>query len=152
MTKDINHITLQEASVYTPYDSNYLGLLIRKKSLFGVKRKGKWWTTREAIDEYMATSARRELVPTPSRVNSFLARFGFGVFVVAVIFLLGAVSDSVFSKPEVKERVTQSSIEKAWSMEGVDSTIVGEGSEVTSSRLNLAMSGEVKSRKEIIIQ
>jgi len=48
-----NLLSLNEASRLTPYSSDYLGLLIRKGRLAGWKEKGRWWTTREAVESYM---------------------------------------------------------------------------------------------------
>lgn len=47
------YITLKEAEKLTPYDSNYLGLLVRKKRLKAVKRDGKWMVTKEDVLEYL---------------------------------------------------------------------------------------------------
>jgi hypothetical protein len=46
-------ISLIEASKMSPYSADYLSLLIRKKRLAGVKKEGKWFTTKEALDEYL---------------------------------------------------------------------------------------------------
>lgn len=46
-------VSLNEASRMTPYSADYLGLLIRKGRLQGFKEKGKWYTTREAVENYM---------------------------------------------------------------------------------------------------
>ena len=46
-------ISLNEASNMTPYSADYLGLLIRKGRLEGFKEKGKWYTTREAVERYL---------------------------------------------------------------------------------------------------
>lgn len=46
-------LTLKEASQLTPYSDEYLGLLIRKGRLVGFKEKGKWFTTKEAVENYM---------------------------------------------------------------------------------------------------
>jgi len=46
-------ITLEEASKMTPYTADYLGQLIRKGRLDAWKEKGRWHTTREAVEEYM---------------------------------------------------------------------------------------------------
>ncbi len=47
------HISLKEASNLTPYSDEYLGLLIRKGRLEGFKKKGKWYTTKDAVERYM---------------------------------------------------------------------------------------------------
>ncbi len=47
------YISLQEASKLTPYDANYLGLLVRKNRLPAIKQGGKWYTTKESILQYL---------------------------------------------------------------------------------------------------
>jgi hypothetical protein len=46
-------ITLEEASQATPYTADYLGQLIRKGRLEAWKEKGRWRTTKIAVEEYM---------------------------------------------------------------------------------------------------
>lgn len=41
----------------SPYSADYLGLLVRKNKLAGVKKEGKWFTTKEALDEYLKSVA-----------------------------------------------------------------------------------------------
>lgn len=48
-----NLITLEEASKMTPYTADYLGQLIRKEKLEAWKEKGKWLTSREAVERYL---------------------------------------------------------------------------------------------------
>ena len=48
-----NLITLEEASKMTPYTADYLGQLIRKEKLEAWKEKGKWRTSREAVERYL---------------------------------------------------------------------------------------------------
>lgn len=48
-----NPISLEEASKLTPYTADYLGQLIRKGKLVAWKEKGRWYTTRVAVEEYM---------------------------------------------------------------------------------------------------
>jgi hypothetical protein len=50
-------ISLSDASKPTPYSSDYLGLLVRKGKLYGEKVGGKWYTTKEALDDYMKQAA-----------------------------------------------------------------------------------------------
>ncbi|HET8575307.1 MAG TPA: helix-turn-helix domain-containing protein [Candidatus Paceibacterota bacterium] len=52
------YITLQEASSGTPYDANYLGLLVRKRKLPAKKVKGRWMTTEEDVRAYLRTHSR----------------------------------------------------------------------------------------------
>lgn len=46
-------ISLEEASKMTPYSANYLGLLVRKNRLEGVKKEGKWYITKEVLEGYL---------------------------------------------------------------------------------------------------
>ena len=46
-------ISLEEASKMSTYSANYLGLLVRKNRLEGVKKEGRWHTTKEALDGYL---------------------------------------------------------------------------------------------------
>jgi hypothetical protein len=48
-----NLISLQEASQLSPYSVDYLRLIIRKKKLEGVKKDGKWFTTKKAVENYV---------------------------------------------------------------------------------------------------
>ncbi len=48
-----NLISLQEASKLSPYSVDYLRLIIRKRKLEGIKKDGKWFTTRKAIESYV---------------------------------------------------------------------------------------------------
>lgn len=46
-------ITLNEARKLTPYTADYLGQLIRKRRLEAWKEKGRWHTSREAVERYL---------------------------------------------------------------------------------------------------
>jgi hypothetical protein len=46
-------ITLDQASHMTPYTSDYLGQLIRKNRLEAWKKRGRWYTSREAVERYL---------------------------------------------------------------------------------------------------
>jgi hypothetical protein len=48
-----NLINLKEASEMTPYSDEYLGLLIRKGKIGGIKKLGRWYTTEEDVRQYM---------------------------------------------------------------------------------------------------
>lgn len=48
-----NLLNLKEASELTPYSDEYLGLLIRKGKIGGVKKFGRWYTTKEDVKNYM---------------------------------------------------------------------------------------------------
>jgi len=52
-TNDEKLITLDEASNMTPYTSDYLGQLIRKNRLEAWKQRGRWYTSRQAVERYL---------------------------------------------------------------------------------------------------
>ncbi|OGI27044.1 MAG: hypothetical protein A2359_01720 [Candidatus Moranbacteria bacterium RIFOXYB1_FULL_43_19] len=91
-------ISLQEASNMTPYSADYLGLLIRKGRLEGFKEKGKWYTTREAVERYMrkvaeASYAHQENlnVEVPAeKIKMASVNFRWALILAGVIFV-GAV-------------------------------------------------------------
>lgn len=127
---DHKYITLQVASKQTPFDSNYLGLLIRNGRLFGVKKRGRWYTTEDAVRQYMKNSARVEI--PKNRMKSFLAHIGLGSFLLLFILLFfSTVSGGGFFE-KGKEEAAQALVSKAWSMDGKDTALVSENSEVSS--------------------
>lgn len=129
---DRKYISLQKASEYTPFDSNYLGLLIRKGWLLGIKNKGKWYTTQEAIDEYMKNSARVKIPPKRPLAKSLLTQIGIGLFFFIALLLFGAVSNAFFLE-EGKREVIEASVEEAWSSGGGAFATVSENREIISS-------------------
>jgi hypothetical protein len=46
-------LSLSEASKMSPYSADYLSLLVRKNKLAGVKKDGKWYTSKAALDDYL---------------------------------------------------------------------------------------------------
>lgn len=56
-----SYISLHEASKLTPYDANYIGLLIRKKRLHAIKQGGKWYTTKDDVRAYLERVSKREI-------------------------------------------------------------------------------------------
>ena len=46
-------LSLSEASKLSPYSADYLSLLVRKNRLAGVKKEGKWFTTKKDLEEYL---------------------------------------------------------------------------------------------------
>jgi hypothetical protein len=126
-----NYISLQEASEYTPFDSNYLGLLIRKGWLFGIKKKGKWYTTQKAVEQYMKNFARIKVAEKKSPVKSFLTQAGMGSFFFIALLAFVAVSNAFFFE-EGKREVAQMPVERAWSADGKSAVIVSEGAEASS--------------------
>ena len=91
-------ITLGEASKMTPYTSDYLGQLIRKGRLEGKKEKGKWVTSREAVERYLqkvaeASYAHQEIlrVEVPAeRIKIASINLKWAIILASVVFA-GAV-------------------------------------------------------------
>ncbi len=54
-------ILLREAEKYVPYSQQYLSLLARAGRLEAVKRGGKWYTTRKALDKYRQSLNKSEV-------------------------------------------------------------------------------------------
>lgn len=127
---DRKYLSLQEATKHMPFDSNYLGLLIRKGRIFGVKKKGRWYTTKEAIDEYMEKSARVKIPEKKSWVNLLLSQIGIGSVFFMALLLFAVVSNAFFFE-EGKENISQSLSEQTVPTDGTPA-IVGEGREVSS--------------------
>lgn len=136
---DRKYISLQEASKNVPFDSNYLGLLIRKGWLFGVKKKGRWYTTEEAIEQYMENSARVKVSHKKSelklKTKSFWAHLGLSgilgsLFFIALLFF-GTVVNAFFFE-EGKQDTLQNSTEQTWSTDGKLPVIVSENGQVSS--------------------
>jgi len=50
-------ISVKEACKLTPYSVEYLGLLLRKKRVEGVKLGGRWMTTPKAVEFYLKKTA-----------------------------------------------------------------------------------------------
>lgn len=124
--KHTDHITLQEAEKYVPFDANYLGLLIRSERLFGVKKKGRWYTTREAIDTYMKTSARVGAVKK-KKTNSILGMAGFGAVLFVALVLSIMTASTFFSGTKTVGQISELS---AYVGAG---TAVSEENEVSSA-------------------
>lgn len=122
---DHDYITLQEASKSTPFDSNYLGLLVRKGWLFGVKKKSRWYTTQEAVDQYMNNPARVKVLKKETTIH-----IGLVAFLCAVSLLLGALMNTFFFEEAVVAKIPP---QQSWSADGQTSAVVSEGIEVSSS-------------------
>ena len=54
-------ILLREAEKYVPYSQQYLSLLARAGRLEAVKRGGKWYTTRKALNQYRQSVNKSEV-------------------------------------------------------------------------------------------
>lgn len=127
---DRKYLSLQEATKHMPFDSNYLGLLIRKGRIFGVKKKGKWYTTKEAIDEYMENSARVKLSEKKSWMKFLFTQIGVGSFLFVALFLSVAALNAFFFE-DAKRDVVQISVMQAESADGKPAA-VSESGEVGS--------------------
>ena len=51
-------ISVKEAAQYTGYSEGHVGYLLRNKKVAGRKFGRDWFTTREALDQYLATDPR----------------------------------------------------------------------------------------------
>ena len=67
--KKQNFITLAEAAESFPYSQEYLSLLARRGKLFSKKIGRNWYTTREAIQNYLAKQGLTVIIPK-SEINS----------------------------------------------------------------------------------
>lgn len=103
-------LSLKDASKLTPYSDEYLGLLIRKGRLEGFKKKGKWYTTREAVESYMrkvaeASYAHQENlnVEVPAeKIKMASINFRWALVLVGVIFA-GAVLFGAYAYVKSKQ-------------------------------------------------
>lgn len=128
---DRKYLSLQEATKHMPFDSNYLGLLIRKGWLFGVKKKGRWYTTKEAIDEYMKKSARVKVPEKKPWMKFLFTQIGIGSFFFIVLLLFGTAVDAFFFE-DAKRDVVQSPTLEAWSSSEKSSALISEKEAVSS--------------------
>lgn len=81
------YISLQEASKLTPYDANYLGLLIRKKRLFATKKDGKWYTTKESVLQYLNQVSQRSPASNTNGGYSQKSLSGAEITLVSSVFI-----------------------------------------------------------------
>src|SRR3989344_34109 len=58
-----NFITLAEAAKNSPYSQEYLSLLARKKKLFAKKNGRNWYTTQDAVREYLTSQGLTVVIP-----------------------------------------------------------------------------------------
>ncbi len=76
MTKEtLKFIPLAEAAKNTPYSQEYLSLLARRGKIFARKRGRNWYTTREAIKEYLAEQGLTFVIPKDAIKTSYRGRF-----------------------------------------------------------------------------
>src|SRR3989344_7499802 len=57
------YISLQEAAKGSPYSADYLRLLAGKGKLFAERIDGKWHTTQEAVNDYIAKQSLTLVIP-----------------------------------------------------------------------------------------
>jgi hypothetical protein len=91
-------LSLSEASKMSPYSADYLSLLVRKNRLAGVKKEGKWFTTKAALDEYLkkvaeASYQRQETlnvkIPAAENKKALInLKWAFALAVVAIVGFL----------------------------------------------------------------
>lgn len=133
---DGEYISLQEASKSTPFDPNYLGLLIRKGWLFGVKKNGRWYTTKHDVSQYMKNSARVNISNEELPIKFFLLQIGVGLFLfVAVLFLFSMFLDTSFFKGTRGES-SKISTERVWSASGKSPVGISDGEYISSAVSN----------------
>lgn len=94
-----NLITLTEASKMTPYSSDYLGLLVRKGRLEGVKKEGKWYTEKWVVEKYLNDAAEASYehqknlnVKVPeAEIKKAEVNFRWAIILLAVIIFGGLI-------------------------------------------------------------
>src|SRR3989344_1952188 len=60
-------ISLADAAQNTPYSQEYLSLLARKGKLFSKKVGRNWYTTREAVEEYISSQGVHVVIPSKAK-------------------------------------------------------------------------------------
>jgi hypothetical protein len=90
-------ITLEEACKLTPYTADYLGQLIRKGRLDAWKEKGRWLTTRIAVEEYMLKVAEESfrhhenlIEKIPEMEKGSPAKWKWAYLALGVILIAGS--------------------------------------------------------------
>jgi len=94
-TQDL--ISLKDASKKTPYSAEYLGLLVRKGKIEGVKLGGKWMTTAKAVELYLKKTAESSYehqqnlnVKIPAEeIKKAVANFRWALVLLAFVVLIG---------------------------------------------------------------
>ncbi len=121
------YISLQEASKLTPYDANYLGLLIRKNRLSAIKKSGKWYTTKELVLQYLDEVAQKapdyslnhnntqgSLSANFTLVSSIFIPLMIIVAVVVFIFSEGVSAEKNVFKISQNESDTETETSSTW--------------------------------------
>jgi hypothetical protein len=92
MEERSQYISLKQASKLTPYDANYLGLLVRNKRLKAIKKGDKWLTKKEDVLDYLAEVSKKardhrgELgVVLPEERSQRVRRLVFAVLFIIVV-------------------------------------------------------------------
>ncbi len=57
-------ITLSQAADYSGLSAGHLRLLVRREEMWGIKMGRNWFTTKSAVDEYLALDRRPGPKPT----------------------------------------------------------------------------------------
>ena len=113
-------ISLKDASKITPYSADYLSLLVRKEKLEGYKVDGKWYTTGDAVKNYLQKTAESSYeyqqnlnvrIPADEiRKAKVNFRWGLVLFFVILFFALliwKINDDKVVENIRVKYRITE---------------------------------------------
>jgi hypothetical protein len=126
---DTNYISLQKASESVPFDSNYLGLLIRNGRLFGVKKHGKWYTTKESLDEYMKCSTKVSARKESSKITHPISYIAAGTVLFTGLFFFTIIGYA-FVEESAERQVFEQPLLEAY---GDPETAVSEGNGPVSS-------------------
>ncbi len=121
------YISLQEASKLTPYDANYLGLLIRKNRLSAIKKSGKWYTTKELVLQYLGEVAQKSpdysaainnpkvsIIANFTLVSTFFIPLMIIVALAAFIFSEGISAEKDVFKISQSEGDVQTVVSSTW--------------------------------------
>ena len=74
--KNYHWISMLEASRLCAYSQEYLSLLARRGKLFSKKFGRNWYTTREAVDDYLDMCEKRKITPETPFKGSLNVRLG----------------------------------------------------------------------------
>ena len=106
-----NYISLAEMAQMCPYDQEYLSLLARQGKLECKKIGKKWYTTAEAVNEYLeekrpgekvADCEEKQLQPKKIKFNYSLLFLGAGCLLIVVSLFIYQSVESKISQLETK--------------------------------------------------
>ncbi|MEK7525715.1 MAG: hypothetical protein AAB561_01730, partial [Patescibacteria group bacterium] len=88
VTKKDNLVSLFEASKLAPYSQEYISLLVRRGKIFGQKIGRNWFTTTEAVEEYVRKYAGSSLIKKKDSLISLAEASKFSPYSQEYISLL----------------------------------------------------------------